>query len=348
MPMRDPRLDFPRGDGRTPSPGPTMSDLSISDDSASNIKFSFRAGGEKTFYDRLKSAMVQRKWLLKGAPPVPNASELGNGSGEGSNGNTNRLVGIASLEKRGQELRRNNERLIGSSFEDLETLMTSAKEIVALAESFSVQSRDGTALDPEVQSLVEMSASALGLATTKDMLGSDALYISELSRNLAEFLMDDSKGVLKKAGGVMTLVDVWAIFNRIRNGVELVSPSDFKTAAQMWEKLKLPILLRQFKSGLLVVHSTDRTEDKVIASILAWLKEIRNHPPPEGAAWVWGMYGRGITISEAAARFGWSIGITTEELEMAEERGVICREQTLGGIVFWENHFIKIPVGQWQ
>jgi len=35
-----------------------------------------------------------------------------------------------------------------------------------------------------------------------------------------------------------------------------------------------------------------------------------------------------------------SNGIATEELEMAEERGFLCREQALGGILFWENHLI--------
>jgi ESCRT-II complex subunit VPS36 len=320
-----------------------MSDLSIDDDSLNSVKFSFRSGGEKNFYERLKGAMVQRKWVLKGAPPVPQPLQIGDASGTNSNSSSNRLVGIAGLERRGQDIRRNNERLIGNSFEDLETLMISAKEIVALAESFAAQSRAGNALDPEIQSLVEMSTSTLGLATTKDMLGSDALYISELSRNLAEFLMDDSKGVLKKAGGVMTLVDVWSIFNRIRNGVELVSPTDFEKAARMWETLKLPIRLRQFKSGLLVVQGTDRTEEKVMASIIAWVRELKNYPPESGVAWDWAMFGRGVTIQEVSSRFGWSIGIATEELERAEERGVLCREQTLGGILFWENHFTAIP-----
>jgi ESCRT-II complex subunit VPS36 len=317
-----------------------MADLSLTDDSVNSVKVSFRVGGAQAFFDRLKSALVQRKWLIQGAPPVPQPPESGNGTGNGPNSNANRLVGIAGLEMRGQSIRQSNERLIGSSFEDLDTLMTYAKEIVALAESLSAQSRTGNAQDPEVQSLVEMSASALGLATTKDMLGSDALYISELSRNLAEFLMDDSRGTLKKAGGVMTLVDVWSIFNRIRNGVELVSPTDFMQAAQMWEKLKLPIRLRQFKSGLLVVQSTERTEEKVIAGILGWLKELRFEPPSEAVVWDYQAFGRGVTVHETAAKFGWSIGVTAEELEMAEERGALCREQTLGGILFWENHFV--------
>ncbi|KAG4432843.1 hypothetical protein IFR05_011682 [Cadophora sp. M221] len=117
-----------------------------------------------------------------------------------------------------------------NAFEDLEALMASAKEIVALAESFS--SSGGGAETNAV-------ANALGLVTTKDMLGggsnSESLYISELSRNLADFLTDDARGVLRKAGGIISLVDLWAVFNRARGGVELVSPLDFEKAARLWE-----------------------------------------------------------------------------------------------------------------
>ena len=113
--------------------------------------------------------------------------------------------------------------------------MTSAKEIIALAETFSVQANLGNGPSSETNALLSQSASSLGLSTTKDMVGSkaEATYISELSRSLAEVLTDDTKGILKKEGGIMTLVDLWAVFNRARNGVELISPKDFEKAAQL-------------------------------------------------------------------------------------------------------------------
>jgi ESCRT-II complex subunit VPS36 len=339
----DPRLDLAQGNVRTPSPGPMLSALSLNEDITSSLKISFRAGGDKVFYERLKTALVQRKWLLQGAPPVPKPSESTNGSNiEGSRSSGRKLVGIAGLEMRGQAQRKNNEQIIGNAFEDLEALMTSAKEIIALAESFSGQAREGNGITAEADSVISQSASALGLATTKDMLGSDTLYISELSRNLAEFLLDDSKGILRKEGGIMSLVDVWAVFNRVRNGVELVSPADFEKAAQLWEKLKLPIRLRRFKSGLLVVQGTDRTDERTIASLISWLKELHNEPPPDDVGWDWQRYGRGVTIQEAATKFGWSMGVATEELEMAEERGVLCRDQGLDGVRFWENWLTQL------
>ena len=205
-----------------------------------------------------------------------------------------------------------------------------------MAEQFQKQMDNGSdAGSAEARAIISDSASALGLVTTKDMLGtgssSETLYIAELSRNLAEFLTDDRRGILRKEGGIMSLVDLWAVFNRTRNGIELISPLDFERAAARWESLHLPIRLRTFKSGLLVVQEKSRTDEKTIASLLSWLRLARSGV--EG-------FGRGATAQETAERFGWSVGVATEELEMAEEAGALCRDQELGGISFWENHIM--------
>ncbi|KAI3342784.1 EAP30/Vps36 family-domain-containing protein [Ustulina deusta] len=336
---------------RTESPGPTLTLGGIAGlENPESVKVSFRNGGDKIFYERLKGAMTQRKWLLHEAPPVPTSS-MANGGGTAdsisrsdSGSGRNKVAGIAGLEQMGLDRRKNNERMIGSSFEDLEALMASAKEIVALAESFARQVGNGTdSATTEANALLAESASQLGLVTTKDIVGgrsgsgSESLYLSELSRNLAEFLTDDARGVLKKAGGIMNLVDLWAMFNRARGGVELVSPNDFEKAARLWEKLKLPVRLRTFKSGVMVVQSRDRTDEFTIRTLLAWLGDLHEIPPERDVPWDWQMFGRGVTAHDTADRFGWSIGVAEEELEMAEERGVLCREESLEGLKFWEN-----------
>jgi ESCRT-II complex subunit VPS36 len=347
----DRRLESAKNIGRSESPGPSLISSPLQSEIIESIKLSFRQGGEKIFYERLKNALVQRKWLLQSAPPIPKprpSSGAFNDTYSATSDPTpgdldrNRVVGIAGLERRGLEQRKNNEAMIGSAFEDLEALMTSAKEIIALAEQFASQANLGTNGNAEASTIASQSASALGLVTTKDMLGSssESLYVSELSRNLAEWLTDDRRGVLRNEGGIMTLVDLWAMFNRARGGVELVSPSDFEKAARMWDKLKLPIRLRQFKSGLLVVQGRDRTDEKTIASLLAWLRELHHTPPISEVTWDWRMYGRGVTAQETAERFGWSVGVATEELEMAEESGALCREQGLDGLRFWENWLV--------
>lgn len=340
---------------RTESPGPTMSDASIvGDETIETIKFSFRAGGAPTFSERLQGALVQRKWLLQRAPPIPKASNtppqdgrFGRpSSGASSPAPQSRVVGIAGLEQRGAELRQNNQAVIGTAFEDLEALMTSAKEVIQMAEQFARQSDDGSAGSSDAKRIISDSAAALGLVTTKDMLGSgssaEQLYVTELSRDLAEFLTDDRKGVLRSEGGIMSLVDLWQVFNRTRNGIELVSPRDFEKAANMWDVLRLPVRLRRFRSGLLVVQERTRTDEKTIASLLAWLQKLQNNLSSGDAPSSGRSFGIGVTALEVAERFGWSVGVATEELEMAEESGALCRDQCFDGIRFWQNHFTTI------
>lgn len=335
--------------GRAESPGPTRSSPITGSDPAESIKFSFRAGGSNVFHERLKSALIQRKWLLQSAPPPPRASDASQ-TVSGSSPKPARGFGIAGLERRDQEVRKNNEVIIGNSFEDLSALMASAKEIIQLAETFSKQMNRSSSEDQDNSSDPASLLSQLNLTTTRDMLGSSStpLYLNELSRQLAEFLTDDTRGILKSEGGIISLVDLWAVFNRARGGVELVSPAEFSEATQLFEKLKLPVRLRKFKSGLMVVQGKDRTDEKTIKALLDWLGQLRQIPPEmeeeeERIAWDWNTFGYGVTALEAAERFGWSVGVANEELEMAEEGGALCREVSAEGIRFWINHFMTSP-----
>ncbi|KAI9847050.1 MAG: hypothetical protein M1838_001062 [Thelocarpon superellum] len=343
---------------RSGSPGASISATRLVGSELAEIKFSFRGGGEKVFYDRLKGAMIQRKWLLEGAPSIPkplqsfdadaprdDARRPEEGAGRA------KIAGIAGLEQRDLALRKQNELVIGNAFADLEALMTSAKEIVALAEKFAERLPGNSAAgSSEASAVLSRSAAALGLVTTKDMLStgstSETLYLSQLSRNLAEFLTDDATGILRREGGIMSLVDLWAVFNRARGGVELVSPTDFRKAVDMWEKLRLPLRLRRFRSGLLVVQGKDWSDDKTLASVAAWLQELHTADAvPPGAAWDWRLFGRGVTPRETAERFRWSVGVATEELEMAEENGFLCREESVEGVRFWENWLVADLAG---
>ncbi|KAK2796932.1 hypothetical protein FQN49_009002, partial [Arthroderma sp. PD_2] len=117
--------------GRAGSPAPFLAPTSTkleNTEIVDCIKLSFRAGGEKVFQERLKSALIQRKWILQDAPPVPKPlpkdGETGVPSIEGNGVDPTKPrstgVGIAGLERRGLETRKNNETVIGNAFEDLE------------------------------------------------------------------------------------------------------------------------------------------------------------------------------------------------------------------------------------
>lgn len=350
---------------RTGSPGPTTSaKTQNTNDPMESMKFSFRAGGEKIFLERLKGALVQRKWMLQRAPSAPPTPV------DRSTPPPTKAIGISGLERRDSEMRKNNEVVIGNAFDDLSTLMASAKEIIALAENFAKQGQgtsqggNGSSASEAtpVQSTDQASTllSSLNLTTTKDMLGASSAssaqhttYLTQLARSVVDFLLDDSSGtaVLKSAGGIISLVDLWAVYNRARGGVELVSPHDFSDAVALFEKLKLPVQSRVFRSsGLKVVRGAEWSDERAIKAILSWIREVRERIVLEnsldrihdGEAEETGIqWGRGVTALEAADRFGWSVGVASEELEMAEEQGALCREVGLEGVKFWENWFIK-------
>lgn len=348
----------------SPAPGQTGLTNITDGDTSDGIKFSFHAGGEKVFIERLRGALTQKKWLLQSAPPVPKQAPSTDQTDETSSGvpSHSRTVGIAGLEKRGLDMRKNNELVIGNAFEDLAALMASAKDIIALAENFASQTKHARADGAEPTPSEEASSQAqdpaallsqLNLTTTKDMLSanginsaddSSSLYQRELSRSLAEFLTDDARGVLRFSGGIMSLVDLWAVFNRARGGVELISPTDLSAAAELFDKLSLPVRLRKFKSGLIAVQERSRTDDKTVATLLRWLKDLREFAgaiEAETAPWDFKRWGRGVTAQETAERFGWSVGVAVEELEIAEDRGAVCRENCLEGVRFWQNWFLE-------
>ncbi|EXJ80966.1 hypothetical protein A1O3_07254 [Capronia epimyces CBS 606.96] len=345
------RVEFEDSLARAGSPGPEISGLTLEEGGdPPSVKFSFRNGGDRIFYDRLKNAMIQRKWLLQNAPPIPRGgvdhppTPLDMANITPASVSRPVSVGIAGLEQRGLQTRKINETVLGNAFADLEALMASAKDVVALAERFAVESNSGLGFSgPSSDVVLSQSAAALGMVTTKDVLGdsSTSLYISELARNLAEYATDDRRGILRRQGGTMSLVDLWAMFNRSQNGVELVSPTDFRKAAETWEKLGLPVKLRRFKSGLLVVQRRDASDEKTVSQIKVWLNSLRVAEVDETPTWEWATYGFGVTAQQAAARFGWSLGVATEELEMAEERGALCREEGVEGLKFWLNFLLE-------
>lgn len=327
-------------EGRAQSPATAPEEVAPLNASES-VKFSFRAGGEKTFHDRLKQALQQRKWLLQSTLQHSSTSNGFRDPAAAPPTNQPRAVGIAGLERKGDSLVRQNRDVIENAFEDLDALMASAKQIIALAEQFASQTRSSSSENGGRTTEASDLLSQLNLTTTKDMLSlknsTNNLYIMELSRSLAEYLTDDTQGILKREGGIISLVDLWSVFNRARGGVELVSPSDFAAATEMFDTLKLPVRRRQFKSGIVVVQERSRTDERTTASILSWLEMMQSNPPDLPTSWDWQLYGQGATATQAADFFGWSVGVATEELEMAEERGAICRDTGLEGVKFWKN-----------
>ena len=121
----------------------------------------------------------------------------------------------------------------------------------------------------------------------------------------------------------------------------------------MWEKLKLPVRLRAFRNGVSVVQRREWTDEKTVGMLLGWLAALHHHHHQQhdtgGVLQSGGdtqtsaytsYWGRGVSIHETAQHFGWSLGVASEELQMAEEEGALVREETVEGLVYWENWIV--------
>lgn len=313
-----------------------------------SYKLSFRSLGAKSVYEQLKVALDKRAWAAKSllskstTPSTTTATEV--------NKSNSIVVGIHGLQLVGEQQRAQNQQVLGSALEDLTTLMARAQEVVKLAENYSkyLEKQESTSDSAtanearEARRALQYSTQAMGFQTTgtlvtKDKFGSsddEKLYHEELARQLAEFLADTKsgeQGVLSREGGIITLFDLFAVYNRAR-GVSLVSPRDLLGACNLLSSLQLPITLRTFNSGLQVVQEAYRTEQVIIRNLV----DLVGRPA---------FAKTGASAINVSNKFKWSVMIATEELEMAEQRGVFCRDEQPSGTTFYVN---QIPDTAWN
>lgn len=226
---------------------------------------------------------------------------------------------------RNQELQlKQSHQSLDVAFQDLQGLMSKAQEMVKLAEKFrSSLSRDPGAeqdlLDQDT--ITEMISMGITSPVTKQTAG--ALYHEELSRQLADFLITP----LQRVGGMMTLPDVYCRFNRGR-GMELISPDDLIQAANLFGKMQFPLKIRSFPSGVTVIQSADHDDDEVCQRIEEWIKPESN-----------GSLSRSLIASDLVEEFRIPLTIAQEHLLIAEQREVLCRDDSPDGVRFYYNFF---------
>jgi len=231
---------------------------------------------------------------------------------------------MKTLNKKAED----TEKSLSEAFTDLNALMQKAKEMVALAERFAAaQERErkenkestGNAEDMAFRSyLVQM-----GIASPVTKSSAGSLYHTELSRQLSDWLIRGrgSTGGLLTTTPMVPLPDVYCYFNRAR-GSELISPEDLYRACVLFEELNLPVRLRRFESGVLVVQYATHN-DKTIAEQMKQL--VEEHGP--------------LTSLDVARYKQLSPALALEQLQTAEKYELLCRDETFAGLVFYPNSF---------
>ena len=204
--------------------------------------------------------------------------------------------------------------------------MESAKEISELARQLQKRKQSQSSADPvtgetaqEVQIHDWISDLGMSSFVSKDSVGSGN-YHKEMARQLLDFLQEP----LKLQHGIMTLVDVYCIYNRAR-GTDLVSPSDVSAACQHLSKLPNS----NIKIGTIGVPPKT-------VSILR-LDELAGHQKIASLLTNDSVF---ISVAGLASKLKLSPHVASAILDDAEASGVICRdEQAMEGIVFYKNIF---------
>ncbi|XP_013207501.1 vacuolar protein-sorting-associated protein 36 [Microtus ochrogaster] len=291
-------------------PGPFQSSKN------SYIKLSFKEHGQIEFYRRLSEEMTQRRWENV---PVSQSLQTNKGPQPGRV----RAVGIVGIERKLEEKRKETDKNISEAFYNLCLLIYQKKitiEISKESQSKTVfQSADAF---PTLLQTIRFKSYLLSMGianpVTRETYGSGTQYHMQLAKQLAGIL----QAPLEERGGIMSLTEVYCLVNRAR-GMELLSPEDLVNACKMLEALKLPVRLRVFDSGVMVIELQTHKEEEMVASALETVSE------------------RGSLTSEEFAKLvGMSVLLAKERLLLAEKMGHLCRDDSVEGLRFYPNLFM--------
>ncbi|XP_057980467.1 vacuolar protein sorting-associated protein 36 isoform X2 [Malania oleifera] len=280
------------------------------------------------FLHKLWEAWRGRAW--ESASGIGSSGSTADGSSSG--GIRLPVVGVSGILRKEQEMWESTDKNLQDAFQDLNALMSKAKEMVMLAEKMRLKLLSGSnnqasaTNDEEMGSNQEMQdwLLSVGIASPVTKESAGALYHQQLSRQLADFI----KIPLERAGGMINLIDVYCLFNRAR-GTELISPEDLLRACSIWEKFDVPVMLRKFDSGVMVIQNKSHSDNEVFARIKSLVLK------PDALQ-------KGVSASDAAMTLGIAPAMAKEHLLSAESKGLLCRDISPDGFRFYINMFHEI------
>eukprot|EP00531_Pseudo-nitzschia_arenysensis_P007350 CAMPEP_0116135048 /NCGR_PEP_ID=MMETSP0329-20121206/10983_1 /TAXON_ID=697910 /ORGANISM="Pseudo-nitzschia arenysensis, Strain B593" /LENGTH=457 /DNA_ID=CAMNT_0003629823 /DNA_START=103 /DNA_END=1476 /DNA_ORIENTATION=- len=166
-----------------------------------------------------------------------------------------------------------------------------------------------------------------GMRNAKDKSLRD--YHEMTARQVADFLVPRlrkrSKAGSANSGGMMSLTDVYCLFNRAR-GSNLISPEDLRAACSLLgTELKVGLSMRIFPSGVVVLQLDDLALDSTNYAARRALIDL---------------CANGRTALEASHELKLSPLLAAEQLEEAERLGWLCRDVTLSTTRFYPNRFV--------
>ncbi|XP_035219796.1 vacuolar protein-sorting-associated protein 36-like [Stegodyphus dumicola] len=269
------------------------------------VKFSFRGGGDKEFFNAFSEALTKRAWEDP-AVAYPKGKQY--------------RAGIVGIERQIKDRNEATGETISEAFEDLKGLMKMAKEMVNLSKTISQKLREKQ-MDITEDETIQFKSYLLSLGisdpVTKDEYGSGSAFHTELAKQLCDLLMKP----LNEAGGTLTLAEVYCRVNRAR-GVELISPEDLLNSCLMLEKLNLAVKLHKFDSGVMALRLVAEDPMAEAREVMQILQDNES-----------------LTAAELSILTKATVVIAKERLLFLEKQGLACRDDSVEGLRFYANQF---------
>lgn len=306
-------------------PGPEKGKGPLDDSMKNFVKLSFKEGLDPDFIVQLSDAITLRAWESMPATPMSTSWSQSNSSNVKRLPEIKTRTGIIGIERNLQERQKATDQSISIAFQDLRKLMEMAKDMVTISKTIStkIRERQGDITEDETVRFKSYLMS-LGIddPVTRDAYRSNNEYFRQLARQLADILEEP----IKEVGGMMTLTDVYCRVNRAR-GLELLSPEDLLNASRQLGLLELPLVLRVFDSGVMVLQIRSLDDVAVVESIAELLKERGS-----------------VSAEELAQSEGISVTLARERLLVTEKNGRACRDDSIEALRFYPNLFLEQDV----
>ncbi|KAL0111398.1 hypothetical protein PUN28_012944 [Cardiocondyla obscurior] len=286
------------------------------------VKLSFKEGLDSNFITQLSDTIMRCMWEFAPTTGINDPNIHNNQENAKLLPRIKTRTGIIGIERSLQEKQKETDESISLAFQDLTKLMDMAKDMVAISKTISakIRARQGDITEDET---VRFKAYLMSLGiddpVTRDAYKSSNEYFEQLAKQLAYILEEP----IKEVGGMMTLTDVYCRVNRAR-GLELLSPEDLLHASRQLAPLGLPIVLRSFDSGVMVLQIHSHDDNAVVDRISELLQE-------KGF----------MTAEDLAQSEGISVLLARERLLVTEKYGKACRDDSIEALRFYPNLFLE-------
>ncbi|CAH8574331.1 unnamed protein product [Heterobilharzia americana] len=293
------------------------------------IKLGFPRAGHHEFLRSLNEVLQVKLWTLS---PNSDSKSAAKSFGTGGIGAIQRQQAARAVE---------TDRSIAETFEDLNRLMTNASEMVKLSRVLARKIRDCKNSDLTANEIAELRSTMLsmgvmdseginydkGSSSSASSSSSTTFYV-QLAHQLSNLLFPVLKGQRSNHPtdhlhtGCIDLATAYCRINRAR-GMDLISPDDLLRACRHLEGENLPIRLKCYANGLLVLQLASEDEDETL-KFTAELVEKRVS----------------LSADEFARALNLSPFLAKARLLAVEEAGLICRDDSEAGLRFYPNYFL--------